>query len=563
MVAKTADLILTGGTVITLDAADTVAEAIAVADGRILAVGSEPAIAELAGPGTERRELKGKAAVPGLIDGHAHMDREGLKTRLPSLAGARSIDDILDIIATRARLAKPGEWIVTMPIGEPPFYQGVPDNLAEKRFPTRHELDRAAPDNPVYIRAIWGHWRNTLPLASIANTMALELAGITRDTVPPAPGIQIDKDFATGAPNGIFYEWIYKPVVEKTLMNVAPRFTSEDRREGLRQSMRIYNGFGTTSVFEGHGIAAEVLMAYRALREEGPLPVRAHLLFSPSWRGRDTTQITEMLQSWGAWLAGRGLGDTYLRMGGLYTEADVSLENALRAQVGPYTGWAGFNFDACLPEATMVEMMIEAARNDIRIGSFDANILALYERVDRVVPIAGKRWVIEHIGVFDDDQIKRIRDLGLVLQAYTNKYVYQDGAALRQQLGAEAEDRICPLRSLLDAGVHVSLATDNVPPTLFEPVWHAVAREAELGGKPVGPSQALSRTEALACASREGAYLTFEEDDKGTLEAGKFADIAVLSEDPLTVDQDRLRDIRADLTIVGGAVVFEREPSVG
>ena len=111
--------------------------------------------------------------MPGLFDGHAHMDREGLKLKWPSLAGARSIDDILQIVDGLARRAAPGEWIVTMPIGEPPLYEGVPDTLAEKRWPTRHDLDRVAPDHPVYIRAIWGHWRNTLPLVSIANTRAL------------------------------------------------------------------------------------------------------------------------------------------------------------------------------------------------------------------------------------------------------------------------------------------------------------------------------------------------------------------------------------------------------
>ncbi len=122
------------------------------------------------------------------------MDREGLKLKWPSLAGARSIDDILQVVEGLVRRAAPGEWIVTMPIGEPPMYEGVPDTLAEKRWPTRHDLDRVAPDHPVYIRAIWGHWRNTLPLVSIANTQALARAGIGRDTRPPAPSIEIERD---------------------------------------------------------------------------------------------------------------------------------------------------------------------------------------------------------------------------------------------------------------------------------------------------------------------------------------------------------------------------------
>src|SRR5512144_2088709 len=273
-----ADLILTGGKILTLDPQSRVVQALAVRGDRIAALGADGDIARLAGPGTRRIDLGGRLAVPGLIDGHAHMDREGLKQRRPSLAGARSIDDILDIVAGLVRRAAPGEWIVTMPIGEPPMYEGVPGNLREGRWPTRHDLDRAAPDHPVYIRAIWGHWRNTLPLVSIANTRALARAGIDRDTRPPAPSIEIQRD-ARGEPTGVLIEHTYKPLVEHTLMAVAPRFTLEDRVAGLAESMRIYNRCGTTSVFEGHGISAEVLAAYQALRERGRPSVRAHLLF--------------------------------------------------------------------------------------------------------------------------------------------------------------------------------------------------------------------------------------------------------------------------------------------
>lgn len=555
MTATEKATILSGGKVVTLDANSTVADAIAMAGGRILAVGDAESVASAAGPDAERIDLAGRTAIPGLIDGHAHMDREGLKLQLPSLAGATCIDDILERIAALARDADPGEWIVTMPIGDPPYYDGVPGNLREGRVPTRQELDRVAPDNPVYIRAIWGHWRNTLPLVSIANSKALEIAGITRDTIPPIASIQIDKDHAAGEPTGVFHEFIYKPVVEHSLMSVIPRFTLEDRIAGLRDSMRIYNAVGTTSVFEGHGIAAEVLAAYQALRDEGPMPVRAHLMFSPSWPAPDSDVVGGLLESWCAWLSGRGLGDEYLRVGGLYTESDYSEENLLRAETSPYCGWAGFNFDACLPEEVMVDMMIDAARHDIRIGSFTPNILDLYEKVDRKVPIGDKRWVIEHIGVLSPDEIARIRDLGIVLTVYSGRYIYQEGAMLARELGSDA-GHIAPMRSLLDAGVHVSLATDNVPPSLFHSVWHATARIAEETGQVIAPEECISREEALACASREGACLTFEEADKGTLEKGKFADIAVLSDDPFTIDEARIPEITADLVFTGGELVY-------
>ena len=551
-----ADLIVRNGKIVTLDPAGRTVQALAISGDRITAVGSDAAIAALAGPDTRHVAAKGRLVVPGLIDGHAHMDREGLKDRLPSLAGCRSIADILERIAALARTTPKGEWIVTMPVGEPPFYEGVPQNLKEGRFPNRHELDSVAPDHPVYIRAIWGHWRNTLPLVSVANTLALKLAGITRNTMPPAPSIQIDKDASTGEPTGVLTEFTYKPLVEKTLMALIPQFTLDDRIAGLARSMEVYNSYGTTSVFEGHGIAGEVLAAYQDLRAKGPLSVRAVLMFSPAWPTTDIATIREMLADWGRWLTGRGMGDAYLRMCGLYTESDYSEENRLRAICGPYTGWAGFNFDAGLPEDVMVEMMVEAARLGIRVGSFSPRILDLYAKVNERVSISGQRWLLEHVGMFTPDEVKRVRDLGLLVQAYSSKWIEQDGEMLRTQLGEAGADRVLPMRDLIDAGVHVSLATDNVPPTLLLPISHVITRKTD-AGRPLGSSQAISRIEALAAASREGAHLSFEEDVKGSIEAGKYADLAILSEDLLTCPEEQIAGIRSLTTVTGGRVVYE------
>ena len=224
----------------------------------------------MAGADTRRIAGRGRCVMPGLIDGHAHMDREGLKEALPTLSGCRSVADVLARVEALVATTPAGEWIVTMPVGEPPFYEGVPDNLAEGRFPDRHELDRVAPNHPVYIRAIWGHWRNTLPLVSVANSEALRRASIDRDTLPPVASIQIEKDLRSGEPTGRLYEFTFKPLVEKTLMACIPRFTLEQRIAGLSRSMEVYNSFGTTSVFEGHGIAGEVLAAYQELRARGP-----------------------------------------------------------------------------------------------------------------------------------------------------------------------------------------------------------------------------------------------------------------------------------------------------
>src|SRR3990167_6170701 len=146
------------------------------------------------------------------------------------------------------------------------------------------------------------------------------------------------------------------------------------------------------------------------------------------------------------------------------------------ARAMPSSGWAGFAYDAALPRELLKTVMLEAARRDIRVLSMGKDLLDLYEEVNHVVPIHDRRWVIEHISTLTRDEIHRMRDLGVVVTTHTNRYISKEGEILRARVGAAREDEIVPLRALLDAGVHVALATDNVPPSLFHPIWQAVAR---------------------------------------------------------------------------------------
>ena len=559
--AGTADLIVTNGKVITVDGGFSLASAVAVRGERIVAVGGADEIAALAGPDTRIVDAAGRAVIPGLIDGHAHMDREGLKPVFPSLAGCHGIDDVLERIAGLVRDAEPGDWIVTMPIGEPPYYWDVPNNLKEKRFPTRWELDRVAPDNPVYIRPIWGYWRHIQPLDSVANSRALALAGITRDTVPPTDVIEFEKDPDSGEPNGIIHEWTYQPAAELGYFHMAPRFTHDDRVGGLKQAMRIYNATGTTSVLEEHGAAQELIQAYQAVNAAGAATVRAHLVFSPAWGALGDIDYGRVLESWSGWLGNRGLGDNRLRVGGMYTEYGISPDSLFRTTAAPYTGWSGFNYDCGVPRERMKEFLIAAARNDIRIATITTGYLDLYEEVDRVVPIGDKRWIVGHLDVVTADEARRLADLGVVMTTHTNRYIFKQSHITREKIGGDNESDIVPLKRLKEAGIHVGLATDNVPTTLFYPIWQAVSRHNMYVDAPVAPDQALSREDALSAATIEGAHLTFEEDQKGSLEPGKLADLAVLSADPLTCPTDDLKDIVAETTIVGGRVVYQREAS--
>jgi predicted amidohydrolase YtcJ len=265
-----------------------------------------------------------------------------------------------------------------------------------------------------------------------------------------------------------------------------------------------------------------------------------------------------MLSDWGRWLAGRGLGDEWLRVQGLFTEVDTSPEHALRKAAFPNTGWAGFNY-AGLPAEAVKALLLECARNGIRVEVIGTALLETLADIARVAPIASQRWVLAHVEALDQHQFDLVCDLGLCITTHTNAAIYKRGAALRDRLGAARVNDMVPLRRLLDAGVPVGLATDNVPVSLWHPIWQVVARIDRSTNAPIAPEQALTREEALRCATMGGAYLTFEEDLKGSLEPGKLADVTVLSQDPLTCPLEDLRDTVAETTIVGGEVVFDRE----
>jgi hypothetical protein len=555
-----ADTILKNGRIVTVDAAFTIAEAIAIAADRIVAVGPDQVMAPHAGPTTRVVDLKGRTVVPGLIDGHAHMDREALRNVFPSLGRVRSIGDIQDRIAELARTKQPGEWIVTMPIGDPPFYLDVPERLAERRWPTRQELDAVAPNNPVYIRAIWGFWRGTFPLVSCANTEALKRAGITRDTASPVDTLTIVKD-GDGDPTGVFIEREYQPIAELIWFRDATRFSHADRVRALPQSARLYHGFGTTSVYEGHGIATEVLDAYREVHRAGALTMRATLAISPRWNAAAGGRVGPLLEAWSGGLGEKGAGDDWLKVSGLFAAIGRSRADDVREAAAPYTGWAGFNADAGLPREQLKDVLLECAANDIRVagiaGAAGLAFLDLYEEVDRKIPLKGRRWVLEHVYVVSPRDIERIVRMDLVLTTHTNSSLYKALDAIAGRLPPERHDDITPLKALREAGVTVSLATDNVPISLWGPVQQAIVRRDFKLQRVVGAGQALGRAEALRCATQNGAYLTFDEDRKGTLAPGKLADLAVLSADPLTVEGTKIADIASLMTMVGGKIVHE------
>ena len=410
------DLILYNARVLTVAPIGNIQQAIAIRGELIQAVGSDEEVRPLAGSMTTSVDLEGRTVIPGIIDIHAHMDREGLKRTVPSLEGATSIDQILAIVKQLVAKKQPGEWVVTMPVGDPPNYADVPESLQEGRYPNRWELDRVSPNNPVYLRGIWTPW-NVPPSVAVANSLALQLAGIDRDTPSPDSSVTIDRD-AGGEPTGILIDSARFPSLEFTLMKVVPRFTHSGRVEAFKESMRLYNSVGTTGTYEGHGVAPEVLQAYKELWDRGEMTVRSRLVLSPTWSS--VAEAEREMERWAHSASGAGFGDDMLRISGYYIQYGGSRYTArARSAELPFTGWAGFA-QAYNPPLRFRRLVALAAKHNLRVNTIVRDnmdeVLKVFEDVHEKIPIDQRRWVLTHVRETSSRQLRRMAEMGLVIE---------------------------------------------------------------------------------------------------------------------------------------------------
>jgi predicted amidohydrolase YtcJ len=558
-----ATLVLRRGKIITVDHDFSIAEAVAIDGHTILYVGSSAEMQPFIDAETRVIDLHGACVIPGLIDAHAHMDREGLRDLFPSLAGTQSVREIVHIIDQEIATRTPGEWLVTAPLGTPPYHFDVATMLSEHHVPTRGDLDAVSPQNPVYIQAIWGYW-GWPPLVSVLNSRALELCGITRHSLPPWEGVEICKD-GHGEPTGIMLEHNFVPTLEFTLLERTPRFTIAQRLQGLQISMRRYNAAGTTSVYEGHGIDPDLMLAYKRLWEQGALTVRSHLLFTPP--SISTHDFRAQVEDWARMASGSGIGNGWLRVGGICFQLSGQRTVAeLRRRAKPYTSWAGHYHDPVTAEQ-LWELVTIAAENDMRVCVLADQIpnvdvvLDAFEAADRQLGIRDKRFVIQHLQFATPRQIERMKALGVVVGVHPNNHIWKRGKHHLTAEGRQQIDRVTPMRDLIDCGIPVSIETDGSPIEMLHALWILLARRERETSELIAPQQGISRQEALQAATINGAYLTFEEQKKGSIEAGKWADIVVLEEDLLTVPEDRIKDLAVRMTIVGGQIVHDASPT--
>ncbi len=524
------DLILHHGKIITIDPNLPAAQAVAIAEGRFFAVGPNDKVLALAGAKTKKIDLEGKTVVPGFIDAHSHPAVAGRMHLRQVDCDLRSIRAIQDAIHQRATKTPPGDWVLGFKYDDTKTSDGRPLTIAD--------LDVAAPNHPVLISHRGGH-------TAYANSLAFKKAGVSAAT-PDPPGGKLDRDPTSKEPTG--------RVAERAVDlfdRLIPETTSrEDYREGVKLISRMLSRVGITSVHDAYG-SHEDLRAYQDARDAGELSVRVYCLIG-------YREIDRMLE------AGlrTGFGDEWVRVGAMKMTADGSISERTARLSEPYIGRPNEYGIEVMSEEELYQTARKAHLADWQIG-VHANgdiaidtVLRVYERLQRERPRPDPRFRLEHCTVVNDALVQRIKKLGAIPTPFAT-YVYYHGEKMREY-GAERLNHMFALRSFLDAGIPVAPGSDY-PPGPFEPMMalQSAVTRTDMKGTVWGPEQRITVPEALRVQTINGAHASFEEEEKGSIEAGKYADLVVLGRDPLKEDPATLIQIPVERTMVGGRWVFE------
>ena len=527
-----ADLVLLGGSVVTLSEAG-VAEGIAIRGDRIVAVGSSSEVRAYVGPETRVVELDGRSVIPGLADNHFHGIGGGPGV---DLSRARSIADVVEAVAARAAEIRAGEVIRT----NSDWHEG---QLAEQTLPYRDDLDRATSDHAVVV-VRGGH-------EYILNSAALARWSIDEST-PAVSGGRIGR-YEDGRLNGELVDRAKNFVV----LPPVPERSEADMLAALAESHRTLNSRGLTSI-RYPGSSPLQYSALQQLKETERLNIRVEFLLRAP---RSPQSLAQIMNEWPA----PGAGDAWLKIGGVKLGVDGGFEGGLMREPyeEPWGEGGAFSGLQTVPREPFVETVRALHASGWRVATHavgDAAIdLALdaYEVANADAPLQGLRWVIEHGFIPRDDQFPRMRALGLSVSA--QDHLYLAAPSLAEYWGEDRAAWTTPLRAYLDADIPVSLGTDS-PVVPYDPWWvlhHFTTRETISAGV-FGADQRVTRLEALRAATEGYAYLTFSEDERGSLEVGKLADLAVTAMDYLTCADPCLESMQVDLTVVGGRIVWER-----
>lgn len=532
----TASLVLVNGKVWTVNAAQPRAEAVACMGNRIVAVGSSDEIRKWIGPHTEVRDLGGKLVLPGFNDSHVHFFDGGQNLAGVQLRTARSEGELRERVAEFAAKLPAGSWITGGNWDH--------ENWTPARLPTRQLIDAASAGHPVFVNRLDGHM-------ALANSQALKLAGITRET-PDPPGGTIVRD-ASGEPTGVL-----KDAAMGSLDRVVPAPSAEQIADAVRAAMRYAAENGVTSV-QDMSAAPEILRVYQTLLSRGELTVRI--------------SGHQPLASW-ARLAAVGIhadfGGEKLHIGGLKGFADGSLGSTTALFFAPYLdapNTSGLANSEMIPESKMLHHILDADRAGLQVAVHaigdKANhmVLGMYEEAERQNGARDRRFRIEHAQHLLREDIPRFGKLRVIasMQPY---HCMDDGRWAEKRIGPERAKTTYAFRTLLDTGAVLAFGSDwpVAPMEVLMGIYGAATRRTLDGKHPEGwvPEQKITVAEAIGAYTMGSAYASFDEKIKGSIEPGKLADMVVLSDDILSIPAVEIEKVRVDTTIFDGQVIYHR-----
>jgi predicted amidohydrolase YtcJ len=520
-----ADLVLFGGKVVTVDSSFSIREAVVVRNGTIIAVGGDTLRHQF--DAAREVDLAGRMVMPGFIDTHTHID--GRPPWHLDLTGLTSIAELKQMIRELSRELKPGHWISG--------YGWSEDELEEGRRPLRADLDEAAPDNPVVLTRAGAH-------SAVANSLALEQADIDESTPNPEGGVFETDD--SGRLNGVIRER------QSLVTRLVPRASAEQLRPSFVSNLTTLLSLGITSIIEA-GVSVRGFPEWETVyAEHGPDLPRANVQIY--WT--DPDRLLEFGKT-------TGDGDERFRVGAIKVLVDGGFTGPAAYTNAPYKGEASYRGSLNLSEAEVREIAMTGHALGWQLGfhaigdaAIDLTVDAFVDAID-AAPRDDHRHYLNHFTVMPSSEtMTRMADYGIHIAQQPN-FTYTLEGRYATHLDDERLRHNNPLRSPMDHGVLVALGSDILPIGPMTGLYAAVTRRG-MSGTVHGAEEALTMEEAIRGYTANGAFLSFEEDRKGTLERGKLADLIVLSEDLLTIPEEAIRDVRVEMTIVGGRVVFAR-----
>jgi predicted amidohydrolase YtcJ len=529
-----ADLIVRDAHIVTVDPKFSIAHAAAIRDGRFIAVGSDAEVMRSKGPNTRVVDLHGKTVLPGFNDTHVHLTAGEELPLQVDLTHIHSIKQIQEAIAARAKQVKPGEWIT----GTRGWWEY---QLAEGRLPTRADLDVAAPDNPVAIPG---------PHYMIVNSRALALAHVTRDTPDPQGG-QIYKD-ATGEPTGLLMD-----NAGRFVRPLLPRPTEAQKEEGMKRVLALVNSHGLTSAGDPSGSAQDAAL-FRKLRDQGQLTVRVDFAYDidPALPLAKVEAALKALPKPGSDGDGMFRSDEIGETGLDGAELTAFLEH-------DYPDKPGYRGLQKVPNEQFDRFAALVAKYGYRLRPHavgDAAVdeaLEAFEYANRQTPITDRRWMIDHAFLLGPQHYERVKRLGLIINSQY-MHNYELGKLILKAWKRPLADRSEPYREWLKNGIMFAGGSDGPISYYAEPlleIYGEVTRGTQWAGK-LGPDQGISRADAIRSVTINGAYTTFEEKVKGSIEPGKYGDFVVLSKDILNVPAEQIATTKVLATVLGGRTVF-------